>query len=70
MTREYNEARRQQGFKSAEHLAAFFVVYDHARECPNCQGIDGGMEVDDGWQPAAKRCDEWKRLDREYCRMF
>lgn len=62
--REFNQARKDQGFVSAEHLAAFFASYDHAESCPDCQGTGWYWnEGDAAWQPTSKRCAAWRVLD-------
>lgn len=62
-TRIFNEARKAQGFRSQAHLDAFFASYDHTKNCADCKAKDGGVWLDDGWQPTEGRCDEAKRLD-------
>lgn len=61
--RDFNEARRKQGFKSQEHLDAFYAAYDHQRGCPVCSTVSGSVWVVDGWQPTLGRCEEARRLD-------
>lgn len=63
--RSFNRARAQQGFKSQEHLDAFYRAYDHTTTCPVCTTVSGSVWTGDGYQPVAARCDEGKRLETE-----
>lgn len=65
--RVYNEARQAQGFKSQVHLDAFFAYYDHAKTCPNCQGMTG-VALDDGFQPVQILCGDGERLYSVYAK--
>lgn len=62
-SREFTPARKAQGFRSQAHLDAFYAAYDHAQTCPDCQGT-AYVELFDGLQPVAVRCETWKELDR------
>ena len=62
-TRNFDKARRQQGFRSQEHLNAFFEYYDHTCACPECQKPGQPVLVDDGYQPAMNRCDKARSLE-------
>ena len=54
--RVYDQARRDQGFKSQAHLDAFFAHYDHTRSCSDC-GPGPAVPLDDGMQPTRRECD-------------
>jgi len=62
--RTFNAARRDQGFKSQQHLDAFFAAYDHSHSCPECLKPGTPVAIDDGMQPTMNRCSEGMRLDR------
>lgn len=62
--RSFNQARKEQGFRSQAHLDAFFAAYDHTEGCAACKALDGFALVDDGWQPTSGRCETAKRLER------
>lgn len=61
--REFNQARKDQGFKSQAHLDAFYAAYDHTKVCAECQKPGTPVELDDGMQPTMARCEEGRRLD-------
>jgi hypothetical protein len=66
-SREFNEARRQQGFRSQAHLDAFLAYHDHASTCGECGQALGSLwlEGDALRQPAAlKQCPAGRELDR------
>ena len=60
--RIFNQARKDQGFKSQTHLDAFYAHYDHTKACPECQKPGPGVWLDDGFQPTMNECEEGKRL--------
>lgn len=60
--REFNEARRAQGFKSQAHLDAFYVHHDHVATCTDGCSVGPSIPVDDGWQPTRRECPEAIRL--------
>lgn len=62
-TRQFDAARQAQGFRSQEHLDAFFAAFDHARDCASCKALDGHVLLDDGYQPTEGRCSDARRLD-------
>lgn len=66
--REWNEARKAQGFTSQEHLDTFYAYLDHSKSCPNCQHFTG-VPLDDGFQPAQVLCNEGERLYSIHARM-
>lgn len=61
--RKFDAARKAQGFRSEAHLAAFFAAFDHVQGCAACKTLNGGVFLDDGWQPTEGRCPEARRLD-------
>lgn len=62
--RTFNEARRRQGFRSQEHLDAFYRSWDHQQACAACQRVIY-VPFDDGWQPAHDLCDEGHTLQEQ-----
>jgi hypothetical protein len=60
--RTFTAARRAQGFRSAEHLAAFFAHFDHVRSCPDCGGVGPALLLDDGAQSTVRECPIGVRL--------
>lgn len=60
--REFNEARKSQGFTSQAQLDAFFAHYDHVNCCPDCEALDSHVLLDDGWQPTKGECATAKAL--------
>ncbi len=62
--RTFNAARKEQGFKSQEHLDAFFAAYDHTHTCPECLKPGTPVWIGDGMQPTQNRCQEGARLDK------
>ena len=62
-SREYTAERKQQGFRSQAHLDAWYAAYDHGNTCPDCQGTRY-VELWDGLQPVAVRCQQWVELDK------
>jgi len=59
--RIFNEARAAQGFRSQEHLDAFYASFDHKRSgCPDCK--PGRAWLLNHWQPCIDLCDEGRRL--------
>lgn len=63
--RTFTARRAEQGFRSQAHLDAFYRGIDHAETCPGCQGTAGSVDIGDGFQPVARRCPEWHRLQAE-----
>ena len=59
------DARKAQGFKSQDHLDAFYRSFDHQQSCTVCSTIAGYMELSDGLQPYLGQCDEGAQLFRE-----
>ena len=64
--RQFNQARKQQGFKSQAQLDAFFAHLDHTNNCPDCKALDGGVWLNDGYQLTVGQCPVAKQLDAEY----
>jgi len=62
--RQFNEARKQQGFRSQAHLDAFYRHFDHTETCQECQKPGSGVLLDDGFQPTMNRCETARQLDR------
>ena len=60
--REFDQARREQGFTSQAQLDAFFAHYDHNTTCPDCAKLDGWVELSDGYQPTKGSCPVDKAL--------
>jgi hypothetical protein len=62
--RVLTEPPRAQGFRSQEHLDAFFTAYDHQLSCPVCsrEGKSYWNEADASWQPTQAQCPEGVRL--------
>lgn len=56
--RDFNQARKDQGFASQAHLDAFYATVDHKAGCAECQRPtwywNGG---DASWQPATAQCE-------------
>jgi hypothetical protein len=61
--RTFNAMRREQGFKSQEHIDAFYAFMDHRKGCKACSSVAGYVWHADGEQPYEGRCEEGKRLD-------
>lgn len=61
--RQFDAARKAQGFRSQVHLDAFFAAYDHVQGCAACKARDGWVLLDDGYQPTEGRCDVARALD-------
>jgi len=63
--RAYGADRAAQGFRSQQHLDAFYAAYDHVRACGECgqPGPAAWLEHDASWQPTETRCAEGTRLD-------
>jgi hypothetical protein len=74
--RTFNESRKAQGFRSQEHLDAFFRHFDHQTTCPVCSapGPAYWSEADASWQPTlAAPCEEGRAIDlaaQSYSRYF
>ena len=64
--RVFTQGRKEQGFKSQEHLDAFHRYYDHTKACAKCQKPGPGVELDDGIQPTLNRCVVAQDLYRLY----
>jgi hypothetical protein len=62
-SRNFDAARKAQGFRSQAHLDAFFAASDHIASCANCKARDGYVLFDDGYQPTSGRCDVASALD-------
>ena len=60
--REWNAARKAQGFQSQDHLDAFYAHFDHQQSCAECQRPAASVWVDDGWQPTRNVCATGLRL--------
>lgn len=65
--RIFNQARKEQGFKSQEQLDAFYAEYDHTQACSECQKPGIGVWLDDGYQPTMNRCVVAQKLYAAYC---
>ncbi len=63
--RQFNTARRNQGFHSQAHLDAFFHYYDHTCTCAECQKPGVSVAFDDGYQPTMNRCDTARQLQTQ-----
>ena len=63
--RKYTEARKAQGFRSQDHLDAFYRYYDHVSACPECQKPGPAAVIDDGYQPTHMLCLVARLLDME-----
>jgi len=61
--RRWTRARREQGFRSSEHLQAFNDYYDHTQACAECGTPGKSVLTDEGWQETAVVCPEGRRLD-------
>ena len=63
--REWNAARKAQGFRSQAHLDAFYAAFDHLAACGRCgqPGPAMWLEGSASYQPTETRCGEWLRLD-------
>jgi hypothetical protein len=64
-SREFNEARKAQGFRDQAQLDAFYAHFDHVQACledaqGGCHG--GHVLLDDGWQGVVVECAEGQRL--------
>ena len=55
--------RKSQGFKSQDHLDAFYAAFDHTSTCPVCSRVSGYVPYDDGLQPVMGRCDTGRQLE-------
>ena len=62
MNRTFDAARKAQGFKSQEHLDAFFASFDHSQACADCNKAGESVFIDDGFQPTKQNCPEAGRL--------
>jgi len=64
--RIFDAQRAAQGFRSQEHLDAFYTAYDHVKACARCgqPGQSVWLEHDASWQPTETRCAEGKQLDQ------
>lgn len=61
--RTLTQDRVLQGFKSQDHLDAFYAYFDHSHGgCDECGSKPCGMWFDDGYQPGHYLCPEGKRL--------
>jgi hypothetical protein len=60
--REFNPARKVQGFRDQAHLDAFYAYLDHRNACPECGQPGPGYDAPDGWQPTETICPEGTRL--------
>ncbi len=67
--RDFNAARKAQGFTSQAQLDGFFAHYDHMKTCADCKALDGHALLDDGYQPTVGECGIAKNLYREYLRV-
>jgi histidinol phosphatase-like enzyme len=63
--RAFDAQRQAQGFRSQEHLDAFYVAYDHQKACSECGKPAPAMwlEGSASWQPTMTVCAEGRRLD-------
>jgi len=61
-TRTFDENRKAQGFKSQDHLDAFFAAQDHSATCSSCGKAGESVFIDDGFQPTVRDCPEKARL--------
>ncbi len=70
MSRTLTKARRRQGFRSQEHLNAFYRYYDHDAECDTCGApeADYWNEADASWQPTTRICPTGRELRAEWDR--
>lgn len=64
--REFNAARKAQGFKSQAQLDAFYAAYDHNKDCADCHKRNGHALLDDGCQPTQGSCPTHQALERTY----
>jgi hypothetical protein len=55
-SRVWDAGRKAQGFKSQEHLDAFYVYYDHFTSCDGCNQPGPSVLTDDGWQGTVTEC--------------
>jgi len=65
--RKFNEARKQQGFKSQAHLNSFYRYFDHTKACPDCQTYEQ-VWLNDGPQPVRIDCPAALKLFRDRCK--
>ena len=63
-TRVFDENRKAQGFRSQQHLDAFYASHDHVTDCPVCSRIGGYVSYDDGMQPYMGQCEKGLELYR------
>lgn len=63
--RKFTDARKKQGFRSQEHLDAFYAVYDHENACQECQTPGGVLVTWDCEYQTYKRCDVIKGLEKK-----
>ncbi len=61
--RTLTPARIEQGFKTQDHLDAFYRYLDHTGICPICSKVGGLVDIGDGMQPYMDRCDRGRELD-------
>lgn len=62
-------ARRAQGFKSQDHLDAFYRARDHYVACRVCGTPGPAVPVDDGMQPTELICPQGRALEEESWRV-
>ena len=63
--RAFDGDRKAQGFRSQEHLDAFYAARDHVRDCAECgmPGPAAWLEGDASWQPTETLCATGYELD-------
>lgn len=61
-SRTFNQARKEQGFRSQAHLDAFFTHYDHQKGCAVCQNVGEIPDGQGGYYLVGGDCAEEKRL--------
>ena len=63
--RTFDQDRKTQGFKSQDHLDAFFAAYDHEKRCVECRQPGPAVWLDGSasWQPTMNRCPAGRALD-------
>lgn len=62
--RDFTADRQAQGFRSQDHLDAWYRYYDHTKACAECgPGKSVWLEGDASWQPTENRCATAKALD-------
>jgi hypothetical protein len=65
--RTWNDARREQGFRSQVDLDAWFRYHDHTEECAECQQPGQAVWTGDGYQPTMNRCATANKLFTDWC---